>query len=83
MSKPTAPPAIDPAANLWPGADGGLVECREKLRVLQENHSELTQCLQDCFEDAVLMGVDAGALRTLLHRMVDALQKPGKPGAAS
>ncbi len=61
----------------WPGADGAPVSCREKLKVLAENHAELAQVLRDAFEDAVLMGVDEAALRRLLHGMVDALPRPG------
>lgn len=71
-----AAPTAEPAADLWPGADGRPVDCREKLRTLRENHDELSQTLRDCFEDAVLMGVDESALRRLLHEMVDALRDP-------
>jgi len=78
--KPSA--IIDPASGRWPQADGHFVDCREKLRVLQENHAELVQCLQDCFEDAVLMGVDAQAMRALLHDLVDRLRDP-RPADAS
>ena len=60
----------------WPGADGTALSCREKLRVLDENHAEAVQVLRDAFEDAVLMGVDEAALRRLLHEAVDALPSP-------
>ena len=63
-----------PAA--WPGVDGALVSCREKLRTLSENHAEAAQVLQDAFEDAVLIGVDEAAMRRILHGMVDALRSP-------
>jgi hypothetical protein len=65
-----------PAADRWPRQDGSLIDCREKLRLLQENHAELEQAVRDCFDDAVLMGVDAEAMRRLLHDMVDALRDP-------
>ncbi|GAB0116814.1 hypothetical protein [Acidisoma sp. 7E03] len=73
-----AVPALpaEPAADLWPTAEGGRIDCREKLRTLRENHDELSQTLRDCFEDAVLMGVDERALRHLLHAMVDGLRDP-------
>lgn len=61
---------------VWPGADGTAVACREKLRMLAENHAELAQVMRDAFEDAVLMGVDEAALRDILHRMVDGLESP-------
>ena len=56
--------------------DGTPVSCREKLRMLEENHAELQQMLRDAFEDAVLMGVDAAAMRRILIAMVEALQTP-------
>jgi uncharacterized protein (UPF0335 family) len=64
------PPAI------WPQSDGTPVSCREKLKMLAENHAELAQALQDTFEDAVLMGVDEQAMRSILLGMVDALENP-------
>ncbi len=60
----------------WPGVDGAPVSCREKLRTLQDNHDELAEIMQDAFEDAVLMGVDAAAMQAILHRLVDSLQSP-------
>jgi hypothetical protein len=71
-----APPDCRPAEDVWPRADGSPVDCREKLRVLRENHAELTQTLRDCFDDAVLRGVDTEAMRRSLHAMVDALRDP-------
>lgn len=60
----------------WPGADGKPISCREKLKVLAENHEEARQALQDVFEDAVLMGVDEAAMRRILAEMVDGLTSP-------
>ena len=31
----------------WPGDDGNPLSCRDKLKVLAENHTELAQMLQD------------------------------------
>jgi uncharacterized protein (UPF0335 family) len=69
-----APPA------LWPQRDGSPVACREKLKMLAENHAELAQVMQDAFEDAVLMGVDEQAMRRILADMVAALESPKRPG---
>ena len=66
----TGPPEI------WPGADGAPVSCREKLKMLAENHAELAQVMQDAFEDAVLMGVDENAMRAILADMVRGLCSP-------
>lgn len=64
----------------WPGADGQPVSCREKLKVLAENHAELAQVMRDAFEDAVLMGVDEAAMRRLLTEMVASLPSPRRGG---
>lgn len=71
----TNPPAI------WPGADGQPIACREKLKVLAENHDEAAQILQDTFEDAVLMGVDEAAMRDILAGLVAGLRSPKGRGA--
>lgn len=63
----TAAPAI------WPGKDGAAVSCREKLKVLAENHAEAAQMLADTYEDAVLMGVDPAAMRSILAQLVEGL----------
>jgi hypothetical protein len=60
----------------WPGADGAPLSCREKLKVLAENHAELAQVMRDAFEDAVLMGVDEAAMRRILGDLVQALPSP-------
>jgi len=70
--------ALDPPRE-WPGADGAPVSCREKLKVLEENHRELAQALRDAFEDAVLMGVDEAAMRRILTELVAALPSPRRP----
>ena len=67
--------SLDPPAS-WPGADGAPLSCREKLKVLAENHGEVAQVLQDAFEDAVLMGVDEQAMRRILAGMVEGLESP-------
>jgi uncharacterized protein (UPF0335 family) len=66
----SAPPAI------WPGSDGQPISCREKVKVLGENHAEAAQVLRDAFEDAVLMGVDETAMRRILSDMIATLPSP-------
>jgi hypothetical protein len=68
-----APPAT------WPAADGSPLSCREKLKVLAENHREAAQVLRDTFEDAVLMGVDEAAMRRILADIIAALPSPKRP----
>jgi uncharacterized protein (UPF0335 family) len=64
------------APTIWPQTDGTPVSCREKLRMLAENHAELAQTLQDAFDDAVLMGVDEQAYRQVLQELVRSLVSP-------
>jgi uncharacterized protein (UPF0335 family) len=70
------------APKLWPGADGTPVACRDKLKVLEENHAELAQAMQDAFEDALLIGVDEAAMREILADMVRKLASPKRARAA-
>ena len=67
---------IPPPPTIWPGEDGAPLSCRDKLKVLAENHSELAQMLRDTFEDAILMGVDEQAMRAILSGMVSGLESP-------
>ena len=45
----------------WYGDDGSIVSCTEKIKVMNENMTELFQLAQDAFEDALLMGCGAEA----------------------
>lgn len=67
------------SGRLWPQPDGTAVSCREKLKTLEENDAELRQVLRDAFEDAVLMGVDEGAMRRILIEVVENLRSPKRP----
>ena len=67
---------IPPPPGQWPGLDGNAVGCREKLKMLTENYQELSQVLQDAFEDAVLMGVNEDAMRQILADVVAGLVSP-------
>ena len=67
----------------WPQPDGAPISCRDKLKMLAENHAELAQTMQDTFEDGVLMGVDETALRQILRVMVDGLVSPKRTSAAA
>ena len=68
------------APPVWPQEDGAPVSCKEKLRMLAENHAELAQGMQDAFEDAVLMGVAEAEMRRILRGMVENLQTPKRAG---
>ncbi|MUG81760.1 hypothetical protein [Commensalibacter melissae] len=62
----------------WPQSDGKPVTCKEKLKILEENKTELKQFMQDVFEDALLIGVDEEFMRDFLKDMVDQLRSPVK-----
>ena len=47
--------------------------------MLAENYAEVSQVLQDAFEDAVLMGVDEQAIRQVLVAVVAGLESPKRP----
>lgn len=62
----------------WMGRDGKPISCREKLKVLEENRAEVASVLRDAFEDAVIMGVDPDAMRTVLATIVARLASPNR-----
>jgi len=63
-------------ARHWLQPDGQPVSCRDKLEILAENYEELRHVMQDAFEDAVLMGVDEGAMRRIIAELVTGLKSP-------
>lgn len=66
---------------VWPDADGNPIACREKLKVLAENHAEAAQMLADMLEDAVLMGVDEAEMRRIMTELVAGLPSPRRRAA--
>jgi len=67
---PFDPPAV------WRRADGTVISCVEKIKVLNENLVELKQMAQDAFEDALLLECPAEVIRNELHKLVDSLVDP-------
>jgi hypothetical protein len=61
---------------IWRHADGTLIACDEKLKVLNENLSELRQLCRDAFEDALLIGCDEAQVRAEFTAVVQSLQNP-------
>jgi hypothetical protein len=59
---------------VWLNEMGEKVSCTEKIKVMNQNLAELSQTLQDAYDDAVLMGVDKNQIRKFFHHMVDVLQ---------
>jgi len=68
------------APELWLQENGHPVTCVEKIRVLQENWSELRDVMQDAFDDALLMGVGEQVMREHLINLVSSLTSPQRSG---
>jgi hypothetical protein len=64
---------------IWRSAEGKIIACVEKNKVLQENLAEIRQVCQDALEDAVLMGCDEQQFRRVLAELVAQLAHPYPP----
>lgn len=64
---------------VWRTAEGKIVACVEKNKVLQENLAEIRQVCQDALEDAVLMGCDEQQFLQVLAELVAQLKNPYPP----
>jgi hypothetical protein len=64
------------AAPVWRQTDGKPVSCLEKIKVLNQNISEIETLCADALEDGVLMGCDADQIKTALHELIDGLKTP-------
>ena len=61
---------------VWRTPEGEPVSCVEKIKVLNENLTELRGLAQDALEDAVLMGCDEAQIRDVLADIVTGLVNP-------
>ena len=73
-----------PKSNLpiWRQPDGQPVSCVDKIKVLNENLTELQQIAQDALEDAILIGCDEAQVREVLQRLMASLDNPYRKAAA-
>ena len=67
---------------VWRRDDGTPIACVEKIKVLNENMTELRQVAQDAFEDALLLECPEEVIRNELYRLVESLVNPWPPSAA-
>jgi len=65
-----------PIPAVWRQPDGQPVSCVDKIKVLNENLTELQEMAQDALEDALLMGCDESQVRDVLRALVDRLENP-------
>ena len=61
---------------VWHTPEGEPVSCVEKIKVLNENLTELRELAQDALEDGVLMGCDEAQLREVLAGLISGLVNP-------
>ena len=61
---------------VWRQPDGKPVSCLEKIKVLNQNISEIEGLCADALEDGVLMGCDAEQIKAALHELIDRLEAP-------
>lgn len=61
---------------LWRMPDGTLLSCREKLRALNAAHAEFRELASELLADAVVMGCDETATRTVLKALIEDLPSP-------
>ncbi|MCH8139272.1 MAG: hypothetical protein IH926_10055 [Proteobacteria bacterium] len=60
----------------WLTPEGKALSCLEKIKVLNENLTEIRELCQDALEDAVLMGCDEPQVRQVLQELLDSLETP-------
>lgn len=66
---------------VWHDAEGNVLACVEKIKVMRENLEELAQSAQDAFEDALLMGCDERQIREYLVTLMQSLENPYRAAA--
>lgn len=76
MVKPVDAKAKGDGFPVWRQPDGTPVSCVEKIKVLNENLTEIRQLAQDALEDAILMGCDEIQVRDVLRGLVESLDNP-------
>ena len=60
----------------WKDSAGEALTCREKLKVLTENLTELDQMAHDVMEEAILLKVAEPQIRSVLRKLIDELENP-------
>ena len=58
----------------WRKPDGSVVSCYEKVKVRNENYTEVQALLQDLLDDALVLGCSEAQVRQALQHLLDGLQ---------
>jgi hypothetical protein len=67
-----------PGFPTWLTPEGEPVSCLEKIKVLNENLTEIQEMSQEALEDAILMGCDEQQFREVVRKLVESLVNPYK-----
>ena len=59
---------------IWYSKGKKIISCDETNKVLNENHSEVQNIIQNAFDDAVLMGCDEEDVKKKIINYVDNLE---------
>lgn len=62
--------------NKWYSPEGEVIACLEKIKVMQQNITELQQLAQDAFEDGILMGIEPNQIRQSFSNLMLNLVNP-------
>ena len=62
----------------WLTPEGEPVSCLDKIKVLNENRTEIQEMAQEALEDAILMGCDEAQFRVVLEQLARGLVNPYK-----
>ncbi len=55
---------------VWRNPQGEVLDCDEKVRILEENIHDIALLVRDVLEDGVLMGCDEKQLRQVIQDIV-------------
>tara|TARA_Y100000590_G_scaffold466974_1_gene644140 strand:+ start:463 stop:678 length:216 start_codon:yes stop_codon:yes gene_type:complete len=63
---------------IWLSSTGKPLTCREKIKVLNENLSEIQELAQEALEDAIIMGADEEQFFKVLENIFLSIKNPYK-----
>ena len=63
---------------VWHSPDEKILDCKEKIKVLNENLIEIIELSQEALEDTVLMGGDEKQFKSVLSEAIESLTNPYK-----
>ena len=58
----------------WLYTNGTEISCEEKIKVLDENLSEIEQMCRDALDDAVLIGCSEDCIKVIFRDLINNLQ---------